>query len=135
MIDLNVPLFDLTKGEMRFNLQQTGRNPRVDELKQAIKETKKRRIGSMIATAAFATLGGFFVYEYATYEPQEEPSRDPSQPAYKPQRFSRKRTYIFGACISFGISATFLFSNLRAKKRIKSYEKELKKLSEEQLKL
>lgn len=88
----------------------------------------------MIATAAFTALGGFFVYEYATYEP-EELARDPSQTEYKPQRISKGRIYIFGACISVGIGASFLFSNLKAKKRIKSYEQELKKLSEEQSKL
>lgn len=134
MIDLRVPSFNPAKGELRFNLQETGQNPRIDELKLVIKKTKKKRVGSMIATAAFTALGGFFVYEYATYEP-EELARDPSQTEYKPQRISKGRIYIFGACISVGIGASFLFSNLKAKKRIKSYEQELKKLSEEQSKL
>lgn len=133
-IDLHVPIFNPPNGELSFNLQETGQNPRIDELKLVIKKTKKKRVGSMIATAAFAALGGFFVYQYAVYEP-EELARDPSQTEYRPQRISKGRVYIFGACISLGIGATFLFSNLKARKRIKSYEEELKKLSEEQSKL
>ena len=53
----------------------------------------------------------------------------------KEPKFSRKRNYIFGALLTFGISAAFLSSTIHAKKRIKSYEKELEKLREAQEKI
>lgn len=131
----DVHVFWMESLEDESSLRQMPVNPRIEELEQNIKKEKKKKVRSFIGMSALAVLGGFFMYEFFTYEEQLEPERDPQSIQTKQPQFSRKRTYIFGACISFGISATFLFSGINAKKRIKSYEKELKELREAQEKI
>jgi len=132
---INIHSFLLETSGERLRMQQAGQNPRIDEIKKEIKKIKKKRIGSLIGTSAFAALGGFFMYEFFTYGEQLAPARDPISHQYVRPGVSRKRNYLFGALTSFGIGATFLNSTLKAKKRIRAYEKELKRLKEVQQKL
>ena len=72
------------------------------------------------------------MYEFFTYEVQVVEPRDPISDPYEKSKFSKKRNYVFAALLTFGISAAFLTTSISAKKRIKSYEKELAELREAQ---
>ncbi len=117
------------------SLQQIPVNPRIEELEHMIKRTKTKRVWLKINTGVFAAIGGYFVYEFFTFEEQVELERDPQSIQTKQSKFSRKRNFVFGALLTFGVSAAFLNSSIQAKKRIKSYEKELKELREAQAKI
>ena len=121
--------------ENESNFSQAPVNPRVGELERMIKKTKTKRVWLNINTVLFAALGGYCMYEFFTYEEQAEPERDPQSIQTKEAKFSRSRNYVFGALLTFGISAAFLTTSISAKKRIKSYEKELAELREAQERL
>ena len=88
-----------------------------------IKRTKTKRIWLNFNTVLFAALGGYCMYEFFTYEVQVIDPRDPISDPYEKSKFSKKRNYVFGALLTFGISAAFLTTSISAKKRIKSYKK------------
>jgi hypothetical protein len=121
--------------ERESGLSQMPVNPRIGGLERMIKRTKTKRIWLNFNKAVFSLFGGYFVYEFFTFEEQIEPERDSQSIQTKQSKFSRKRNFVFGALLTFGISAAFLNTSIQAKKKIKSYEKELKELREAQEKI
>jgi len=119
---INHPFFELEKLGKELNLQQVGHDPRIDFLQIEIKKLKKKKTGYLIGSIAFAGLGGFLIYKYATYEAQEGQIRT--------RAFVGRRRFTFPILTSLGISAVLLNGSIQARKKIKSYEIELKKLSD-----
>lgn len=126
---INVPFFELEKRGREPNLQETGRDPKIDELREKISKLKKKKTFSLIASIGFAGLGAFFLYEFITYE-EKERATQVTEEGGRGKLSGHRGFALGGGLASFAVSVMLVFDVVKKNKAIKSYEKELIKMGD-----
>jgi len=134
---INTPFFDLEKTGSELAQVRKGIKKFSDpeSIRQEIKIEKKKKTTSLIVSGICLVGGGGLIYLFATYKEAERVDQqeevDPGVGGQQNPSGMRIMS-LLGGLISFGISAMLINDVVKRGKRIKSYEKELKKFAEEQ---
>jgi len=134
---INAPFFDLEKTESELAQVRRGMKKFSDpeSIRQEIKIQKKKKTTSLIVSGICLVGGGSLIYLFATYEEAERTGQQEEvDPGVGSQQNTSvlRRMSLFAGLISCVVGVVLVNDVLKRGKRIKAYEKELKKFAEEQ---
>ena len=134
---INTPFFDLEKTGSELAQVRRGMKKFSDpeSIRQEIKIQKKKKTTSLIVSGICLVGGGSLIYLFATIKEGERTGQqeevDPGVGSQQNTSVSRTIS-LFGGLISCAVGVVLVNDVFKRGKRIKAYEKELKKFAEEQ---
>ncbi len=96
------------------------------EAEAEIKKLKSKRMLSWVGAVAFAGLGGYLIYVFATYEDKPTYDQFGEEKPHTEVKTLTQYGYLLGGLLSLGATAFLISSAVKSSKTIKEYEAELK---------